>query len=124
MRHIEWEHRLQIPVDSGKNHWHTLTLDVEGHIQSSDRTAMHVLGPQTDALTGNAIKSVVPDLPFSESTPGYNMAYAVFHGAKGAKVRRTVLATNGQRIPVETILSYRNHEGDRSITFRFRPACP
>lgn len=108
--------------DAVANDWQTLTLDAAGHITGGDQDMLHLLGPQSEALTGKAIKSVFADLPFSDNTPGYNLAYAVFHGASGVKVRRTARSATGRCVPLDTVLSSHSVEGQRNITLSYRPA--
>jgi len=122
MSNVERDPQVVIRSDSHAGDWHTLTLDVEGGITSCDEGIEYVLGSQADALAGKAVTAVMPELPFSAQTPGYNLAYAIFHGANGAKVRRTARSGNGNSLAVETVLSSRNVEGRRSITLDFRSA--
>lgn len=122
MSHKEWGHQAGTPLDLRAGDWHTLTLDSEGHITSGDQDMAQLLGPQAHALSGKLVTTVIADLPFSEKTPGYNLAYAIFHGANGQKVRRKAQVANGKSIPVDTVLSSRRVKGHRSITLSFREA--
>jgi hypothetical protein len=122
MCNVEWDPQAVTPPDSHAGGWHTLTLGPEGDITSCDRGIEYLLGSQADVLAGKAITEVMPELPFSAQTPGYNLAYAIFHGANGAKVRRTARSGNGNCLAVETVLSSRNVDGRRSITLNFRSA--
>jgi hypothetical protein len=109
-------------VQRGTKHdgWHTLTLDMEGHIISSDQDLEQLLGFESAALTGKTMKTLIPTIPFSEKTPGYNLAYAIVHGAKGAEVRRTARSADGKGVLVDTVLSSRNVKGHRNITLKLR----
>jgi len=122
MGYVEWETQVSTPSDSRADDWHTLTLDVGGHITSCDQGMVHLLGSEADALAGKAVTAVIPELPFSAQTPGYNLAYAIFHGANGERVRRTARSGNGNSLAVETVLSSRNVNGCRSISLDFRSA--
>ena len=116
---------MERPVFGEPHHepedWHTLTLDVMGHIISGDQDLANLLGPQAGVLAGRAVKTVIPDIPFSAKTPGYNLAYAIVHGANGAEVRRTARSADGRGILVDTVLSNRNTQGIRNITLKLRP---
>lgn len=106
--------------DSRANDWHTLILDTAGKISCADQNLAHLLGVDADGLAGKSVNTVIPDLPFSELTPGYNLAYAIFCGASAAAVRRMARAKNGNGVLVDTVLSGRNINGHRSILLSFR----
>ena len=81
-----------------------LTLDLEGRITDCTPAAARLLACNADSLTGQAIKTVIAQLPLAPDTPGYNLAYAVFHGRDGGWVRRVARLQNGQKIAVEVAL--------------------
>ncbi|MES2946949.1 MAG: hypothetical protein V4858_00245 [Pseudomonadota bacterium] len=109
-----------VVVDGAAGDWHTLILDAEGRITSGDEQMVDLLGVQMDALAGQSVTTWIPDLPFSAKTPGYNLAYAVFHGAGGTKVRRTARCAAGHGVSVDTVLSSHKVGGRRCIALDFR----
>lgn len=101
-----------------------LTLDAHGRITHSNPAASALLGRTTEELTGQAVATVIQGLPFVAATPGYNMAYAVFHAADGAWAQRTALSADGRQLPVETAVAFGTLDGERRITLRLRPQRP
>jgi len=120
VRHLHAEPSLPGGPAPKPDSWLTLTLDVTGHIVGAHQDLVHLLGSQTDALTGKAVRSVIPGIPFSANTPGYNLAYAIVHSAE---VRRTARLADGHGILVDTVLSSSNANGDRRIFLKLRPSC-
>lgn len=101
-------------------HHAALRLDAHGRITHASPAASELLGSTSDELTGQVASAVIPGLPLSPTTPGYNMAYAVFHAADGAWVRRTALSMDGRRIPVETAFFVDEAPGQRPISLSLR----
>ncbi|MCF8156274.1 MAG: hypothetical protein K9K35_09750 [Rhodoferax sp.] len=109
--------------NSAPGDWHTLTLALTGDIVGCDQDLVHLLGSQADVLIGKPVRTFIPGIPFSAKTPGYNFAYAIVHGVKGARVRRTVRTSDGHGVLVDTSLLSRNIKGHRSIELKLRPSC-
>lgn len=94
--------------DGGNCHWHRLVLDTEGCVTGASGNIEQLLGTQVDELVGKCVTAILPDLPISEMTPGYNLAYVVFNSAK--MVRFQVRCANGDAIAVDSVLSS-HHNG-------------
>lgn len=98
-----------------------LIIDTHGRIADASTGAVTLLGRRLDALIGQAITSVMPRLPFAADTPGYNMAYAIFHGADPVWQPHPAVTTDGQLVPVEATLASALVNGARFITLCLRP---
>lgn len=57
----------------------SVILDQRGSICSCGRGIAALAGVARQALNGQPIKSLLPGLPVQLGTPGYNIAFAVFH---------------------------------------------
>ena len=91
-----------------------LTVNSSGCITACNPQARALLGWTADSPgpEGERVTNVLPELPFSPATPGYNLAYAVFHAANGLWTRRLVLLADGRKIFVDIALS--------SVVVKFR----
>jgi hypothetical protein len=97
-----------------------LTVDMTGNITGCSAAAALLLDSPSQTLKGCAVKAVILHLPLSPTTPGYNLAYAVFHGTSGLWQRRTALASDGRKIFIEVAFSNVTIEGERFITLALR----
>jgi len=70
---------------------------------------------------GLSVSAIVPELPFAMNTPGYNLAYAVFHATEGQWTRRTALSAQGLKVPVDIAVSKVTVAGKPCIALRLRP---
>ena len=109
------------PLVEPSGHDAALIIDTHGRIADASTGAADLLGRRLDALLGHAITSVMPHLPFAADTPGYNMAYAIFHGADRVWQTHPVVSTDGQLVPVEATLASALVNGARFITLCLRP---
>lgn len=62
----------------------SVILDQYGCIRACGQQIAALAGIAGQTLSGQPIKSLLPTLPFQRGTPGYNVAFAVFH----ANIRR------------------------------------
>jgi PAS domain-containing protein len=99
-----------------------LTIDAGGRIVACSPQAAALLEQQPSILPGHSVRELIPELPFAPNTPGYNLAYAVFHAMDPIWIRRTALGAGGRTIPVDTALSSMLINGKRHITLGLRPA--
>jgi hypothetical protein len=83
----------------------SLVVDATGRIVRCSPCVTASLGWPAGALVGLPLSSVIADLPISVSTPGYNLAYTVFHATEGAWIRRDAQAVQGLKLPVEIAMS-------------------
>jgi hypothetical protein len=98
----------------------TLVVDATGRIVRCSPCVTASLGWPAGALVGLPLSSVIADLPISVSTPGYNLAYTVFHATGGAWIRRDARAAQGLKLPVEIALSKVNVDGQPCIQLSLR----
>ncbi len=98
----------------------SLVIDGAGRILRCSPWVTAALGWPPGALAGLPVSAVIADLPFAAGTPGYNLAYAVFHGAEGAWSRRTALTAQGMKVPVDIALAKVSVDGKPCIAFSLR----
>jgi len=99
----------------------TVTIDAHGCITDCSMAGAHLLG-SAENLMGKPLSKFLDHLPFGHNTPGYNLAYAVFHGADGRWQRHTTAARNGQVIGVDVALSSVMMNGNRAIKLTLKAA--
>jgi hypothetical protein len=81
----------------------SVILDQYGCIVACGQHIAALAGVEGQTLSGQPIKSLLPTLPFQAGTPGYNVAFAVFHANTR---RRTVCKMkNGAGVPVTVDVS-------------------
>lgn len=61
----------------------SVILDQDGCIRACGQHIAALAGVTGQSLSGQPIKSLLPALPFRSDTPGYNIAFAVFHAGSG-----------------------------------------
>lgn len=103
-----------------QEHEAALTVDVRGRIIGCSTTAAALLGQTPDALFNQPVKNVLPNLPFSESTQGYNLAYAITQGARGDWADHYAQASKGDRFPLKVLLSCRKVSTNFIFELHFR----
>ena len=101
-----------------------LMLDITGRISAANAAAALLLGRPPGTLCGLAATALMPQLPFAADTPGYNMAYAIFHTGDARWQPHQAIAADGRRVAVELLLACSSLEGRRVITLSLRPAAP
>ncbi len=99
-----------------------LMVDMTGRISDANPAAAVLLGRRPDTLFGLAATSIMPQLPFAADTPGYNMAYAIFHTGETQWQPHQALTTEGRRVAVDLALACVTVNGRRVITLSLRPA--
>jgi hypothetical protein len=98
----------------------SLVVDATGRIVRCSPCVTASLGWPAGALVGLPLSSVIADLPISVSTPGYNLAYTVFHATEGAWIRRDAQAAQGLKLPVDIAMSQVVVDGKPCIQLRLR----
>jgi PAS domain S-box-containing protein len=105
--------------------WHPqnaeLVIDISNRITGCSPAASRLLGQSSERLAGQAIDSLIAELPFSANTPYYNLAYAVFHAANGTSLSRTASTADGAEIAVDITFSSTVMNGRRLITLNLAP---
>ena len=81
-----------------------LVMDINGCIVESNLAATDLLGCPPESLAGQDITVVLPGLPFSQETPGYNLAYVGVNHAMDAWKKHTAHTPSGGSISVEIVL--------------------
>jgi len=93
----------------------TVTVDIHGRITDHSMAGAQLLGCQVENLMGKPLSQFLDQLPFGDNTPGYNLAYAVFHGAGGRWQRHSVAKPGGLVSGVDVALSSVMLNGSRAI---------
>jgi hypothetical protein len=117
-----WQARLNAQAFCRLERDAALTADAHGCITDYSLAAAHLLGRGTENLAGQALTQVIAQLPFGADTPGYNLAYTVFHGADGRWQRHTTLTPDGRVIPVDVALASVMMNGNRAIKLTLKAA--
>lgn len=112
------------PAHQTPEHDAVLTLDAEGRITACTLEAKELLGWELEYPEGCAATTVLPELPFSAKTPGYNLAYAVFHSANGMWMRRVAMLADGRKALVDIEMSSVVVKFKRYITLSLRLSSP
>lgn len=101
-----------------------LTIDAEGRITACTLEAKELLGWESECPEGCAATTVIPELPFSANTPGYNLAYAIFQSANGMWTRRVALLADGRKALVDIEMASIVVKFRRYITLNLRLSSP
>ncbi len=101
-----------------------LIVNKQGFIANCNQVARALFGWDSGVLKGHPVTDVMPELPFSPDTPGYNLAFAIFHAGKGAGMRCIAVMVDGKRIAVDTALSSVKIGYKRQIKLCLRLASP
>lgn len=117
MKNTEW---ATPAVGSPMAHKAVLTIDAEGRITDCNPEANELLGWRSETLEGHPITEVVPELPFSPNTPGYNLAFAVFHAANDVWMQRMARLADGRELFIDMALSSMLVNFKRHITLSLR----
>jgi hypothetical protein len=92
-----------------------LTLDTCGTVRGCDSAAAAAFCTSADALVGQHIKKLLPDLPLRSSTPDFNMAYASFCAAQPVWTRHTINDAAGGATELYVSVQAANRDGDHII---------
>lgn len=99
----------------------SLVINGAGHIEDCSPQLTASLGWPAGGLVGLPVSTVIAKLPFAVNTPGYNLAYAVFHSAEGVWIRSIALSARGVKVPVDIALSKVIFQGKHCIGISLRP---
>lgn len=97
-----------------------LIVDVNGKIICCSPTTAAMLGQPPEALVSQPVTKVLPNLPMSASTLGYNLAYAVIRGARGEWTEHIAQAANGEQIHLEVLFTCRKVSNNFIFELIFR----
>lgn len=98
-RHVRHGRQERDPLPTPVAHG-AVVLDRFGIVRYCDTRALKLLGAGPDGLIGRDIRSLIPELPISARTPGYNLAYATFCATRGPRLCRA-LGSNGRAANLE-----------------------
>jgi len=99
-----------------------LVINIASQIICCSPAAVELFGRRLNDLLDNAVTALIPDLPFSPETPGYNMAYAAYYGiVNGPWIRHTALLASGLKIPVDILFSNIMNTGNSLIILTLKP---
>lgn len=83
----------------------SLILDGNGTIRFCSNALANLVGVGAGELVGRTIKSLLPEMPLSPTTPGYNVAFAAFSCAAGYLHKWVLVRNDGSKLEVEASIS-------------------
>ena len=110
-----WQALLKVHEFFSAEREATVTVDAHGRIAHCSAAGAELLGSQVESLIGQPLSQFFDQLPFDPNTPGYNLAYAVFHSAEGRWQRHRVATPDGLRVGVDMAMSSVRMKGRRAI---------
>jgi PAS domain S-box-containing protein len=100
--------RWSAPSRRPSQHYASLVLDVYGSVLFCNRDVARLFGCDPGEVVGRQVKSFLIDLPFNESTPGYNLAVTIVWYSEGWRPVR-VRTRDGAMIDVQArVLEFRS----------------
>lgn len=117
-----WQALLETPDLSALACNASVTVDAHARITGASPAGAQLLGRQVESLLGQPLSKLIDHLPFGDNTPGYNLAYAVYHGVGGAWQRHTTATPNGQVVGLDVALSSVMMNGSRAIQLTIKAA--
>lgn len=93
----------------------TMVLDRIGIVRYCNADAAQLFAAGAESLVGKHISALVPDLPFSRRTPGYNLAYAAFWAPDGPCRRHSGVGSSGGSFDLHIALERLEVEGRQYI---------
>jgi PAS domain S-box-containing protein len=100
-------------------HYACLVLDVYGCIEFCNRAVARLFGCEPTEAVGQPIHSFVFDLPFNESTPGYNLAVSIVWYSDGWRSLHA-RARDGRTTNVEARISEVRDTDGHSLLMELR----
>jgi PAS domain-containing protein len=97
-----------------------MMLDSQGHICSCSEGLAALAGVTPVELVGQAVKTLLPAMPVSGNTPGYNVAFAAFHGASGRVYLSRLIKSDGSSIAVSVLLNVLRANREYRFTLEVR----
>lgn len=97
-----------------------LILDTQSRVVHCSPAATALIGLHADAMANQPVKTVFPMLPLSPNTPGYNLAYAVIHGAQGHWMLQSAKTAAGAPIGLQVLLTRMKVNGALFIALHLR----
>ena len=113
--------QTKLPASLDQERGAVVIIDSAGRIAVSSAAAMQLLGWQDDALAGRPLSTAISDLPFTENTPGYNIAYAIVNRVDERWTQHKALSGDGTVAPIEVAVSNVTKRLPFFITLKLRP---
>lgn len=100
----------------------SLVLDELGTVCFCSNATARLFGAGAHPLIGRPVRELIPDLPFSAETPGYNVAYATFWAGETSGYEFQGL--DSRRRPFRVVVSFEKLvlEGRHQIVVNLRHA--
>lgn len=92
-----------------------MVLDWLGTVRYCNADAARLFGVSAHTVVGRHIKELIPDLPFSPSTPWYNVAYATFWAPQGPQRNFCGLNNGGGAFGLAVALNRLEQDGSHQI---------
>lgn len=83
----------------------SLILDGNGTIMFCSNALALLVGTTASELVGRTIKSLLPEMPLSPTTPGYNVAFAAFSWAAGSLHQWMLIRSDGSKLAVDASIT-------------------
>jgi len=99
----------------------TLVVDETGCVMECNQSALTLFGKSDHELLGMPLAELIPTLPLSTDTPGYNMAYGAFHSANHQWLHHVALAANGLCKPIHIHFNQLVREGRHLLVLSLTP---
>ena len=97
-----------------------LLLDCRGTVRFCNHDGRRLLGGGTDFL-GGPITALLPELRLKPATPGYNVAYALFHFPSQGWYPVRAISGEGQFLSLELSVSVLRVENKYQLLLALRP---
>lgn len=99
----------------------TLVVDATGSVVECNQRALMLFGKTAEQLLDTPLAELIPTLPLSADTPGYNLAYGVFHASGHQWLHHVALAANGQCKPIHIHINQLVREGRHLLVLNLTP---
>ena len=100
----------------------SMVLDALGTVRDCSGAAARLFGAGAHQLIGRPVRELIPDVPLSAETPGYNVAYAAFWAAEAPGHEFRALDSRGRPFCVMVSLEELALEGRHQILVCLRQA--
>jgi PAS domain-containing protein len=98
-----------------------LAIDNSGHIVECNQPALAMFGLNHGSLLGHAVTEVIPTLPLSPQTPGYNLAYGIFHSAATHAAQHLARTAQQTTLPVHVTFARLLRHGQHILVLSLKP---
>lgn len=99
-----------------------LILDLPARIRYCCAAAGRLFRRRADGMIGHPVAALLPDLPLRDNTPGYNLAYVVFHFPSAGWQRLRGSDAAGSHLALDVSIGTMMFEGRRGLVMTLRRA--